>query len=805
MLTSWVKALCVTALSVSAVAAQSSALDAKADAIVAKFTVDDILGQMMQVDISSLMTNGTLDDDKLKSYAKLKVGSYLSSPFLFGSVNGKYAWSASDWRALLTRIQEVTMAENGGHPVIYGVDSVHGGVLVQNATLFGQQINAGASFNPTLVNKMGAITAKDTLSGGVPWVFGPILEISQNKLWARTFETFGEDPYLVSVMGSALIKGIQSKGEVAACMKHFVGYSKTPTGHDRDGVSMSDFELLNKFAPPFIAAVKAGVQTAMENYISINGEPVVASPKILRDLLRHDLGFEGFTVTDYNEIANLYAFHRVARSPAEAVRMSLTQTTVDMNMASFGTDFITHAKSMLKANPEYFERLKESARRVVKIKLALGLYDNAVPGKDYADTLGQAEDRKVALELARESIVLLQNKDNVLPIPAKSSIFLTGHSAHDIGNQCGGWTLRWQGYSGNEMYPNGMSIKQGLESLARQQQQQAQNPTSTVSYFNGLNVTGTYSAADLAKAKEMAAKADYTVVAIGEATYAEKPGDINDLALPDGQIEYVKQLASTGTKVVVVLVGGRPRLLNGLPSSVHAVINAMLPCEAGGLAIAEIIYGKVNPSGRMPITYPKDPANIDIPYNHLVNTQCASGFCEQQWEFGAGLSYTTFTYSDLKLSKATVTGPTDKLDVTVTVTNTGKMKGKETVMLFLTQPFRSLSVPEVKQLKKFEKIELAPGASATVTFTVDYNDWSVFKPQIGKGFARVAEDGDYVVAIKPETKCDPYGASLGSDLCARFTLKDNIVPFSLNAPEVMEGVTMASEPEAKVGARSVAK
>jgi beta-glucosidase len=795
---SWVKALCTAALALSSVHAAVSDVDAKVDKIIAGFGVDDILGQMVQLNVRAILTaDGELDEAKVRAFAKFKVGSYLGQSYLGAKKDGKYLASAEEWRKFLTRVQEINMEENGGHPIIYGIDSVHGAVFVENATFFGHQLNAAASFNPELVHQMGVITAKDTAASGMSWTFGPILEVSQNKLWARTHETFGEDPYLVSVMGAAMIKGVQANSEVAACMKHFVGYSKTPTGHDKDGVSMGDYELLNKFTTPFVAAVKAGVMTAMENYISINGEPVVSSPKILRDLLRHDVGFEGFTVTDYNEISNLNTFHRVAKSPAEAVRMALTQTTIDMSMASFSTDFITYAKKMLAANPEYYERLKASARRIVKAKVELGLYDAPLPGKSHVPTVGQSEDRKVALELARESIVLLQNKDNVLPIPETASVFLTGHSVHDIGNQCGGWTLTQSGYSGNVMYPNGVSIKMGIEAIA--------GSNSSVSYFNGLNVTGTYSAADLAKAKEMAAKAQYTVVAIGEATYFEKSGDIDDAALPAGQIEYVKQIASTGTKVILVLLEGRPRLLSGLPSSVHAVINGMLPCEAGGQAIAEIIYGKVNPSGRLPITYPKDPANVDIPYNHLVNTQCANGFCEHQWDFGAGLSYTTFKYSDLKLSKTKISGATDKIDVSVTVSNTGKMKGKETVMLFLTQPFRSLSVPEVKQLKKFEKIELAPGASATVTFTVDYNDWSVFKPQIGQGFARVAEDGDYVIAIKPETKCDPYGASLGSDLCAKFTIKDSIVPFSLNEPAVMEGVTMASEPEAKVGARSVAK
>jgi beta-glucosidase len=299
-----------------------------------------------------------------------------------------------------------------------------------------------------------------------------------------------------------------------------------------------------------------------------------------------------------------------------------------------------------------------------------------------------------------------------------------------------------------------------------------------VTYFNGLSADGSYTAADLATAKSQAAKSAFTVVVMGEGSYTEKPGDIDDLALPAGQIAYVRELASTGTKVIIVLVGGRPRLLNGLTDSAHAVINAMLPGELGGQAIAEIIYGRVNPSGRLPITYPKDPANIMIPYNHRTNTQCANGYCQMQWEFGTGLSYTTFTYSALSLSKTSVSGSSDSLTATITVTNSGALAGKETVMLFLTQPFRKISVPEVKMLKKFKKVALNAGASTTVTFTLKAADWSVYDPQIGNGFSQVAEAGDFVVAIKPETDCNVYGTT-NNPLCARFRV--TAPSFSANA------------------------
>ncbi|DBA00344.1 TPA: hypothetical protein N0F65_000529 [Lagenidium giganteum] len=350
-------------------------------------TMDEVIGQMTQINIDSILNtdNGTLDEAKLRTFAKHKVGSYLNSPFAGGDKNGKYGWTAEEWRKVITRIQEISMEENGGHPIIYGLDSVHGAGYVTNAVIFGQQINGGATFNPDLVYEMGRITGRDTVAAGVSWAFAPILEISQNPLWARTFETFGEDPYLVSVMGDAVVRGIQSNNGTAACMKHFIGYSKTPTGHDKDGVTLSDFDLLNYFVPPFMAAVKAGVMSAMESYNSINGVPVVSSPKILRDLVRKDMGFEGVVVTDWAEINSLNDFHRVAKSKAEAVRMALTQTSLDMSMVPYEASFIDNAKKMLSNHTEYEERLRESVRRIIKMKLKLGLYDTPVPGAQHVD------------------------------------------------------------------------------------------------------------------------------------------------------------------------------------------------------------------------------------------------------------------------------------------------------------------------------------------------------------------------------------------------------------------------------------
>uniref|UniRef100_A0AAV1T5F4 beta-glucosidase n=1 Tax=Peronospora matthiolae TaxID=2874970 RepID=A0AAV1T5F4_9STRA len=741
--------------------------------LMASMDLDAMLGQMTQLDVTTILhPNRTLNRAVVHEHAKLNVGSYLNTPgaeLNDTNSNSTYNFSPREWRELITDIQAI-YASHGSHPVIYGIDSVHGANYIRGAVLFGQQLNAAATFNPELVYEMGRITARDTGAAGIPWLFAPILEISHNPLWARTFETFGEDPHLVSVMADAVIRGIQSNGTTAACMKHIIGYSRTPTGHDRAGVTVSDFELLNRFAPPFLAAIKAGAMTAMESYISINGVPVVANTKILRDLVRHDMGFDRLIVTDYAEIHNLHAWHRVAKTDREAVRMALTNAPLDMSMVALNTSFIDMARLAVQENAELMNRVNESVRRIFTTKVKLGLFDNALPGtEDDIALVGGNESQQAALELARESIVLLKNEDGILPLGASTEVFLTGHAADNVGLLCGGWSLRWQGVSGNSLFPNGISLRQGIANVLH-------TSSGVVHYVNGLHPNGSYSSADLEEAKCLARRSTYTIVAIGEGVYAEKPGDIDDLNLPLGQVEYVREIAATGTKVILVLVQGRPRLLQGLAEIAHAVVYAMLPGELGGQALADVLFGRVNPSGRLSITYPKTSANIAIPYNHLVSTRCRDeGSCKMEWNFGHGLSYSAFKYGNVSLSRTTVPNSGDtSLEVSVAVTNAGSMAGKETVMLFLIQPFRAISVPEAKQLKRFAKIHLQPGETRVVSFTLSREDWGVLDPQIGSGFHRIVEAGDYFVAVKPDTECDVYGGikSTPNALCAHFTVQD---------------------------------
>ncbi|CEG45119.1 family 3 glycosyl hydrolase [Plasmopara halstedii] len=744
-------------------AAEENDIEIRAQSIIDSLSLDQVIGQMTQLDLNTIMTkNRTLDEDLVRFNAKHGVGSYFNS--VWGSpLNGKYGWTAAEFRAIITRIQEINMEENGGHPILYGIDSGHGANYVDDAILFPHQINSGACFNTDLVYEVARIAARDSLSAGISMLFGPTLDIATSALWSRTFESFGEDPFLASVMAEATVRGIQSYNQSAACMKHFIGYSNAHTGKNRDNVIMSDFDLLNYFVLPYKAAIDAGALTLIESYNSINGEPVISSSRILNDLLRTDLGFNGLLISDWGEVTNLADWHRSVKTREESVAMVLTKTSLDMSMVPNDLSFINHTQAFIEKFPEYEDRLRQSAKRAVATKLKLGLYENPVPGADYVDLVGGEDDKKVALEISRESIVLLKNENNVLPLSKKASVFLTGHSADNIGYQCGGWTKAWQGYSGNVMFPHGISLRQGFENLVGNESFQ---------YFNGLFVNGTISEEDLASAVNYASGHEYTVVAIGERSYTEGPGEIEDLTLPAGQIQYVEALAKTGTKVIVVLFEGRPRLLGSIPNVASAIINGLLPCEFGGQAMAEIIYGDVNPSGRLPITYPKYPANVNIHYNRLVSTQCSYGVCQHEFNFGDGLSYTTFNYSNVTLDRTVMSSASDVVTATVTVTNTGDRAGKEVVMLFITQPFRLISVPEVKQLKKFNKIELQPGESMDVSFALTIDDVSVYDPQIGKGLKRVYEDTDFVISIRPETSCDVYG-NLDHPQCIMFSVNTN--------------------------------
>ncbi|OQR99553.1 glycoside hydrolase, partial [Thraustotheca clavata] len=557
--------------------------DDQAEAIVAKMSVNQWIAQMAQVNIGFILNaDGSVNTNAITQCAKLGVGSFLNGAF-----------TPSQWRTLVSQIQSI-YAANNAPPALYGLDSVHGANYVTGAILSPHQINKGSTFNPSLVQNSAFITARDTVAGGVNWVFAPGLDLTVHKRWSRVYETFGEDPYLASQLGIAAVKGIQSAPGVAASIKHFIGYGATSNGDDRGPAYLNDYQVLNYHAPSFIEAVKnANPLSVMASYVSVNDVPMVVNTHLTVDLLRNDLGFNGVLLTDWEDIYNLNYVHKLVNNNQDAIAMSMSKSSVDMSMIPYDLSFISLAQNLVNAGTIPSSRFRQSAKRIIKMKLQMGLYQNSVPGGDYVGLVGSAADRQAALDVARESIILLKNQNNVLPLSGQPKIFLTGPSIDNIGYLCGGWTWLWQGVTDNSKFPGSYSIKGAFQNLYSDQ--------SKISSLQGVDISGV-TTDSLNTAKYMASQAQYTIIAVGEQPYAEMVGNTPDATLPAGQLQYIRDIASTGTKVILVLVQGRPRLLNGVADVVHAVIDAMLPCMMGGQAIAEIILGIVNPSGRLSIT-----------------------------------------------------------------------------------------------------------------------------------------------------------------------------------------------------------
>ncbi|KAF0691564.1 Aste57867_17232 [Aphanomyces stellatus] len=758
---------------VSTIAALAAAtahdLDAQTKAIVDKMTLSQLLAQMNQLDINSLTTdfgNGSvaIQFDLVAKYANMSIGSYLNYPF-GARVGTKYNMNASEMRSNIQAIQALHMNATG-IPILFGIDSVHGANYVHNATLFPHAINTGATFNTSYAAQAGLYTGRDSKAAGFPWVFGPMLEPVRHKHWSRVYESFNEDPGTVAIMAKAYIQGLQSQ-QVAACPKHMIAYSDPKDGNDRSNVDLSSYELQNYFVPQFKAAFDGGALSVMGSYIALNGVPVVANSLTSKAMLRKDLGFQGPLVTDYGEIYLLHTDHKVVESDLDAVDLCMNATSYDMSMVPWDTSFITLGLQLVNQSRLTIDRIKESVSRLVKLKLQLDLFNQPTPGADLVALVGDQASQSAALAAARESLVLLKNTNQLLPLTpnaTNTSVLLTGPSIDNLGYLCGGWTMYWQGVDKNDVFPRGTTIRQAM-----------QRASPLAMYLPGLTINGNFTdargsvidAIDNATLAA-AANASVTVIALGEPTYAEDKGNPYPQALPAGFLDFVTQVKATGTKIVLVLVEGRPRTLNGLAELADAIVWAGLPCEAGGQAIADVLFGKVNPSGKLPYTYPKTDEfmNLKTPYYLRNATHCfknGTNLCPAEWQYGEGLSYTTFDYSSVKLSTTAVTPANPTVMASVTVTNTGAVAGLESVLLFLTPPARRDA--ESKLLKKFTKIHLAPNEAKVVSFELTPDDWGFVSAALGQGLNKSAPSGLYTLAWKASTDC---AASPSNPLCVGF-------------------------------------
>jgi beta-glucosidase len=714
--------------------ALAAARRARVDSLLARMTLEEKVGQMTQLTVAAFTARDTPHRDSIRlDTAKLRegiVGRHIGSIL---NVEGG-ALTVEGWHDAIRQIQSLAMRETRlGIPILYGIDFVHGASYLRGGTLFPQNLAMAATFDTALARRAGEITGDEAYASALPWNFAPVLDVGRQPLWPRFSETFGEDPWLASLLGSRQVAGMQRGGRVAATLKHYLGYSNPRSGHDRSPAYMSVREVRESYLPPFAAAVRAGARTVMLNSGEVDGEPLHASRYWLTDVLRGELGFDGVVVSDWSDIINLHTRHHVAATLKDAVRMAVL-AGVDMSMTPTDYQFHDDLVALVREGAIPESRIDQSVRRILQLKADLGLFEHPFPDEGAARRVGSEASAAVSRQAAREAITLLKNDGGVLPLRRDARILLTGPAAHSLTALNGGWTFTWQGADPSH-YPEGPRTL--LEAMLKRGRD--------VRYVAGAGFDSTLDADAAARA---ARDADVAVVAVGEDAYAETPGNIDDLTLPEPQLRLVEAIEATGTPVVLVLVEGRPRVVSRVADRARGVVMAYWPGMQGGEALAEVLFGEVNPSGRLPFTYPRY-VNQLIPYDHRLTDEIGPdpahpGF-HPQWEFGSGLGYTSFAYADLRTG-ATTLRPGGTLPVTVTVRNTGGREGTETVLLFVRQRYAALT-PAVKRLRGFRRVTLKPGESRTVAFTLSSDDLTY----VGRDGRPVLEPGIFDVMVGGST------------------------------------------------------
>ncbi|MEH0153297.1 glycoside hydrolase family 3 N-terminal domain-containing protein [Limibacter armeniacum] len=723
--------------------------DQKVEKLLKKMTLEEKVGQMTQVTLEVISVGeGTavasphqLDEEKMrKMIVDYKVGSILNCAGM--------PHSKERWNEMISKMQEMATKQTRlGIPIIYGIDAIHGTNYTTGSTLFPQQVGLAATWNTELVEQAAELCAYETRASSIPWNFSPVLDLGIDPRWPRQWEGFGEDPYLSSEMGVAMVKGFEGdqldKYHVASCLKHYIGYGAPQSGKDRTPAWIPERMMYELFVPAFKKAIDAGSRTIMINSGEVNGVPVHASHKLLTTLLRDELGFEGVAVTDWYDIWNLVERHHVAKDKKEAVKLAVL-AGVDMSMVPYDVEFADLLIELVKEGTITEERIDLSVRRILKLKYELGLFENPVTNlADYKD-FGSDKFIGIAKDAATESITLLKNNKNVLPLNKTAKVLVTGPNANSMRTLNGGWSYTWQGDRTDEFAKDKQTV---LEAI------QAKIGTENVLFEQGVQyVAGadykTDEIVDINAVLDAADKADVILLCLGENSYTEKPGDLNDLTLSSNQIRLAQAAASTGTPVVLLLNEGRPRIINGFEGEMDAILQAFLPGNEGGVAIADILFGDANPSGKLPYTYPRNVNDL-VPYYHKFSENLAHNdgneytdpFFNPQYEFGFGLSYTTFEYSDLKLAQKEI-NKNGELEVSIKLTNTGNREGKEVVQLYTTDLVASIT-PSVKRLKAFQKVALKAGESKTVTFSIPAKDLSF----IGLENKPVLEEGTFKVTV----------------------------------------------------------
>jgi beta-glucosidase len=717
----------------------NAAIESKVNAMVKKMTLEEKVGQMAQVSIESLGSikdgNFVFNQNKFKdAIDNYKIGSILNTPGL---------QTAQQWNVIIGDIQNAANETRMKIPVLYGLDDNHGVNYVAGATLFPQEIGQAATWNRQLIFDAGVITAYESRAASVPWTFSPVLDLGTNPQWPRIWEDYGEDPYLGSEMGTQFIKGVQdplgSKEKLAVSVKHYMAYSDPKSGHDRTDAWIPENYLREYHLPAFRAAVEAGARTVMVNSALINGVPTHINKHLLTDILKKELGFTGFIVSDWQDIENVYRRDHITKDIKGAVMLAVN-AGIDMSMIPYDyKEFCTDLIALVKEGKVPVSRIDDAVTRILRVKEELRLFETPMTYlKDYPK-FGSPEFEKAAYNTAAESITLLKNTNNILPLPKNAKVLVTGPNANSMRTLNGGWTYTWQGEKTDEYAEKYNTI---LEAV------QKKIGPSNVIYERGVayNMLGKYyedSVVDIDAAVKAAAGVDYILLCIGENSYTETPGNLNDLTLSDNQLLLAQAMIKTGKPIIFILNEGRPRIINKIEPGAAAILDLYLPSNFGADALADILTGDVNPSGKLPITYPRYTNSlagyIHKPSEGDGNPQGGDFF--PQYQFGFGLSYTSFEYSNIGIDKKTFS-PGETATINVTVKNTGSKEGKEVVQLYVSEVIASLT-PDVKRLRGFEKVDLKPGESKTVTFKLPLKNLAF----VNTDNKRTLEAGDFKIQI----------------------------------------------------------
>lgn len=727
-------------------------IEAQVEQTLKKLTLEEKIGQMMEL-VTDLFgandKNGVfyIDEHKTDSIlSRYKIGSILNAP-------NTCAPTAKQWEKYIAQIQKISM-KRIGIPCVFGLDQNHGSTYTQGGTLFPQNINVAASFNREIARRSAEATAYETRAVSIPWTYSPTVDLGRDARWPRIWENFGEDCYLSSEMGKAMVYGFQGEDpnnidqyHIATSMKHFMGYGVPWTGKDRTPAYISPADLREKHFAPFLAGLQAGALTVMVNSASVNGMPMHANKDILTGWLKEETGWDGVLITDWADINNLYTREMVAKDKKDALRIAIN-AGIDMIMEPYSCDACGYLVELVKEGKIPMSRIDDACRRVLRMKYRLDLFKNPTQKLKNYPKFGGEEFAKLALEGATESMVLLKNEGNILPLQHGKKILLTGPNANQMRCLDGGWSYTWQGHRADEFAGKYNTI---YEAFCNEYGKENVILNQGVTY----NEKGKYweeNEPQIQGAVAAAKDADVIVACIGENSYTETPGNLTDLWLSENQRNLVKELAKTGKPVVLVLNEGRPRLIADIEPLAQGIIDILIPGNMGGDALANLVSGKSNFSGKMPYTYPKEInslANYDFKKSEEVGTMEGAydynAKITQQWGFGYGLSYTTYKYSNLKVSQSDFRHG-DIIKVSVDVKNTGKVAGKESVLLFSSDLIASM-VPDGRRLRAFDKVELQPGETKTMIFELKADDLAF----VGWNGKWRLEEGDFKLMIADQS------------------------------------------------------